>query len=47
MLSKNAIGIKLECDSRDPTVCYLTYQISGSSFMMTIKMTQGFPQVQK
>ncbi len=32
MISKNAIGIKLECDSMDPTVCYLTYQTSGSSF---------------
>jgi hypothetical protein len=35
MISKNAINIKLKCDSMDPTACYLTYQISGSSFTMT------------
>ncbi len=47
MFSKNAIGTKFECDSMDPTVCYLTYQISGSSFMMTHQYETSFPQVQK
>jgi hypothetical protein len=43
MISKNAIGIKLECDSMGPTVCYLTYQISGSSFTMTHQDKARFP----
>jgi hypothetical protein len=43
MLSKHACGIKLECDPMDPSMIYLTYQISGSGFMMTQHDETRFP----
>jgi hypothetical protein len=47
MLSKNASGIKLECDPMDPSMSYLTYQISGCSFMMTQHDETRFPASSK